>query len=68
LPDSSFLTDLTVKDSDVSIAGYSAAASSIIVALEGSDMFDQASFTGPVVKAPGNTGDRFSIDLKMGGK
>jgi general secretion pathway protein L len=68
LPDSSFLTDLTVKDSDVSIAGYSAAASSIIVALEGSVLFDQASFTGPVVKAPGNIGDRFAIDLKMGGK
>jgi general secretion pathway protein L len=68
LPDSSFLTDLAVKDSTVSISGYSAAASSIIVALEGSDMFDQASFTAPVVKVPGNAGDRFSIDLKMGGK
>jgi general secretion pathway protein L len=68
LPDSSFLTDFAVKDSNVSIAGYSAAASSIIVALEGSAMFDQASFTGPVVKAPGMTGDRFVIDLKMSGK
>jgi general secretion pathway protein L len=68
LPDSSFLTDLAVKDSNVTISGYSAAASSIIVSLEGSAMFDQASFTGPVVKAPGATGDRFAIDLKMGGK
>jgi general secretion pathway protein L len=68
LPDSSYLTDLAVKDSNVSISGYSAAASSIIVALEGSDMFDQASFTAPVVKVPGNAGDRFAIDLKMGGK
>jgi general secretion pathway protein L len=68
LPDSSFLTDFSIKDSTVSISGYSAAASSIIVALEGSDMFDQASFTAPVVKVPGNAGDRFSIDLKMGGK
>jgi general secretion pathway protein L len=68
LPDSSFLTDLVVKDSTVSISGYSAAASSIIVALEGSVMFDQASFTAPVVKVPGTTGDRFAIDLKMDGK
>jgi general secretion pathway protein L len=68
LPDSSFLTDLGIKDSNVSITGYSAAASSIIVALEGSDLFEQASFTGPVVKVPGNSGDRFAIDLKMGGK
>ena len=68
LPDSSFMTDLAVKDSTVSISGYSAAASSIIVALEGSDMFDQASFTAPVVKVPGNSGDRFAIDLKMDGK
>jgi general secretion pathway protein L len=68
LPDSSFLTDLAVKEETVSISGYSAAASSIIVALEGSDLFDQASFTAPVVKVPGNEGDRFAIDLKMGGK
>lgn len=68
LPDSSFLTDLAVRDSTVSISGYSAAASSLIVALEGSDMFDQASFTAPVVKVPGNTGDRFAIDLEMGAK
>ena len=68
LPDSSFLTDMAVKDGLVSISGYSAAASSIIVALEGSDMFDQASFTAPVVKVPGNDGDRFAIDLKMGGE
>ena len=68
LPDSSFLTDLSIKDSTVSISGYSAAASSIIVALEGSDMFDQASFTAPVVKVPGNAGDRFAIDLKMDAK
>jgi general secretion pathway protein L len=68
LPDSSFLTDMAVKDSTVSISGYSAAASSIIVALEGSQMFDQATFTAPVVKVPGSTGDRFAIDLKMDGK
>ena len=68
LPDSTFLTDVAVKDGIVSISGYSAAASSIIVALEGSGMFDQASFTAPVVKVPGATGDRFAIDLKMGGK
>jgi general secretion pathway protein L len=68
LPDSSFLTDLAVKDSSVSLAGYSAAASSVIVALEGSAMFDQASFTGPVVKVPGIAGDRFAIDLNMGDK
>lgn len=68
LPDSSFLTDLSIKDSTISISGYSDAASSIIVALEGSDMFDQASFTAPVVKVPGSSGDRFAIDLKIGVK
>lgn len=68
LPDSTFLTDVAVKDSTVSISGYSAAASSIVVALEGSDMFDQASFTAPVVKTPGSTGERFAIDLRIDGK
>ena len=67
LPDSAFLTDMSVKDKSVSIAGYSTDASSVIVALEGSDKFDGANFTAPVVKTPGMEGDRFAIDVKAGG-
>jgi general secretion pathway protein L len=68
LPDSTYLTEMTVKTDGVSIIGFSAAASAIIVALEGSGLFDQAAFAGPVVKAPGFSGDRFAIELKTGGK
>jgi general secretion pathway protein L len=68
LPDSTYLTEMTVKTDGVSIIGFSAAASAVIVALEGSSLFDQAAFAGPVVKAPGFSGDRFAIELKTGGK
>ena len=68
LPDSSYITDLAIKDNNVSITGHSAAASSIIVALENSDVFEQALFTAPVVKIPGNAGDRFVIGLTISGK
>ena len=68
LPDSTYITDMTVKTDGVSITGFSASASSIVVTLEGSPLFDQAAFAGPVVKVPGFDGDRFSIDLKLGGK
>jgi general secretion pathway protein L len=66
LPDSSFLTDLTITQDKVSIAGYTQSASAIIVAIEASSIFDEVSFTSPVVKVPGRTDDRFSIDLKIG--
>lgn len=68
LPDSSFLTDVTMIQDKVSIAGYTQSASSIIVALEASSIFDEVSFSSPVVKVPGRTDDRFSIDLKIGTK
>jgi general secretion pathway protein L len=68
LPDSSFLTDLTITPDKVSIAGYTQSATAIIVALEASSIFDEVTFTSPVVKVPGRTDDRFSIDLKIGSK
>jgi general secretion pathway protein L len=68
LPDSSFLTDLTITPEKISIAGYTQSATAIIVALEASSIFDEVTFTSPVVKVPGRTDDRFSIDLKIGSK
>jgi general secretion pathway protein L len=68
LPDTSFLTDLTITQNKVSIAGYSQSAAELIVLLEGSGIFDEVSFTAPVVKVPGKTDDRFYIDLKIGEK
>ena len=68
LPDSSYLTDMSVKDKAVSISGYSVAASSLIGVLEGSSLFEKAEFAGAVVKVPGFDGDRFSINLQLGGK
>lgn len=68
LPDSSYLTDMSVKDKVVSISGYSVAASSLIGVLEGSSLFEKAEFAGAVVKVPGFDGDRFSINLQLGGK
>lgn len=67
LPDSAYLTDMTVSDDVVTVVGFAAAASMVIVALEGSPMFDKAEFTAPVIRIPGQEGERFTVNLTMAG-
>jgi general secretion pathway protein L len=66
LPDSAYLTDLTVKGTEVSIAGYGVDAAHLVVSLEQSPLFSQASFTGPVTKAPGMDSERFEANFMVG--
>lgn len=65
LPDSAYLTDLTVRNGDASLIGFSGSASSIIAPIEGSPMFEGAEFTSPVVRTPGYDGERFEIKLRV---
>jgi general secretion pathway protein L len=67
LPDSAYLTDLSVEGSEVSISGYALQAAALLVALEQSPLFSKANFTGPVVKTPGLEGEHFEISLAAGG-
>ncbi len=67
LPDSAYLTDLEVKEQNVAISGYATEATALVVALEQSALFSNASFTAPVVKSPGQNGERFQISLETNG-
>jgi general secretion pathway protein L len=67
LPDSAYLTDLSVKGGDVSISGYAGQAAALVVALEQSPLFSKADITAPVIKTPGIEGERFQISLAAGG-
>jgi len=67
VPDSSYLTNLTVKAKVVEISGFSKASSELIPLIEGSDLFEAAQFASPVVKVPGFEGDRFTISFRQNG-
>ncbi|MGB8818478.1 MAG: PilN domain-containing protein [Rhizobiaceae bacterium] len=67
LPDSAYLTDLSVKGGEVSISGYAWQAAALVVALEQSPLFSKADFTAPVIKTPGIEGERFQLSLAAGG-
>ncbi|RWM12891.1 MAG: hypothetical protein EOR72_20460 [Mesorhizobium sp.] len=65
LPDSAYLTDLSIKDGSASLVGFGQSASAIIAPLEGSPMLKGAEFASPVVKIPGQDGERFDITLNV---
>lgn len=67
VPDTSYLTNLTIKDGSVEISGFSKASSELIPLIEDSDYFEGAKFLSPVVKVPGFEGDRFTIAFRQGG-
>lgn len=64
LPDGTFLTDLEIAGSHISMSGYSQAASSLIGSLQDSGAFSNVRFSSSVTKAVGYGGDRFSIIME----
>lgn len=68
LPDSAYLTDLEIKDGRAIISGYAKEAAALIVALEQSPVFQQASFNSPVIRAFDQDAERFQISLSVEGK
>lgn len=67
VPDSSHLTNLTMKGDRIEVSGFSKASSELIPLIEGSDLFEAVEFVSPVVKVPGFDGDRFTISLRWSG-
>lgn len=65
LPDSVYLTDLTVEGESATLVGFAGSASSIISPIEASPMFERAEFASPVLKVPGQDGERFDVKLKV---
>jgi general secretion pathway protein L len=65
LPDTAWLTDMTIARNVVRMSGFSKAAPAIIASLEGSPIFRDVEFTAPVVRAPGQQGQRFSLSMEV---
>ncbi|MCC2613767.1 PilN domain-containing protein [Neorhizobium sp. Rsf11] len=66
LPDDAWLTDVSVDGDTMTIIGFAAqSAASLIATLDASDLFSQPSFISPVVRIPGQAGERFEIRLRI---
>lgn len=66
LPDSAWLTDLSTKGDDLTITGFATSAAELIQPIDASPLFSAPEFTAPVVKVPGQDGERFTISAKIG--
>jgi general secretion pathway protein L len=66
LPDDSWLTDLSVDGSVIKMTGFARkSAASLVALLEKSKLFSEPSFLSPVVRVPGQSGERFEIQFRL---
>ena len=63
IPESAWLSSITVSDADVRIEGYADSASELITLLEGSPLFKEVAFLSTITKTRDGT-ERFRIGLK----
>ncbi|QPC90773.1 PilN domain-containing protein [Mesorhizobium sp. INR15] len=66
LPDSAWVTDLASKGNQITITGFAASAADLIQPIDASPLFSAPEFSSPVVRVPGQTGERFTITAKVG--
>ncbi|OWV82233.1 hypothetical protein ATY77_03075 [Rhizobium sp. R634] len=64
-PDGSWLTDLSLDHGILTISGFAQSAAGLIGPLEESALFSEPSFTSPIVRVPGQTGEHFEMRLKV---
>lgn len=65
LPDSSWLSVLKISEDKITASGYSRNAASLIEIIDGSTLFADAGFDGPVVAIPGKDIQRFAIQVRL---
>ncbi|WP_172724546.1 PilN domain-containing protein [Neorhizobium tomejilense] len=66
LPDNAWLTDIAIDGDMVTITGFAAqSAAALIATLDSSGLFSAANFISPVVRIPGQSGERFEIRLRV---
>jgi general secretion pathway protein L len=66
LPDNAWLTDIVIDGDAVTITGFAAeSAAALIATLDASGLFSAANFISPVVRIPGQSGERFEIRLRV---
>lgn len=64
LPDSVWLTDLSLRQKDLTISGFAQSAADLIAPIEAAPLFASPQFESPVTKVPGQDGERFTIAAK----
>lgn len=65
LPLSTYLTEITISDYTVQISGFSASATALIQAIEGSAFLHGAVLTAPVTRGQDTDKERFSIKASL---
>ncbi|QND46480.1 pilus assembly protein PilN (plasmid) [Rhizobium lusitanum] len=65
LPDSTWLTDMSIREDQVTIAGFSNSAADLIAILGASPLLSNPSFASQVLRTPGQEGERFSIQMRI---
>lgn len=66
LPDDVWITDLSVDGDEVRMAGFAAqSAASLIATLGSAAPFFDAEFISPVIRVPGQSGERFEIRTRV---
>ncbi|MGX5805652.1 PilN domain-containing protein [Bradyrhizobium sp. Arg314] len=65
LPDSAWVTDLSSKKGELAITGFASSAADLIQPIDASPLFSSPEFAAPVVKVPGQTGERFTITARI---
>lgn len=65
MPDTAWVSDLSIKGGKVRVSGFSQSAAGLIATLEASPLFASPTFGAPVVKAPDVDKERFSIDMEL---
>ncbi len=61
LPDDAFLTELQIGEREVVMSGYSSAPAALVPLIEGSRLFREAAFAGPVSFDRQEQRERFTL-------
>ncbi|KSV75903.1 hypothetical protein N185_15775 [Sinorhizobium sp. GW3] len=61
LPDTTYLTDLSLDGTAVTFSGFAQSAAQLISLVDQSNSFDRPILTGPVSRVPGRSGEQFQI-------
>lgn len=65
LPDNAWATDLSLKNNELTLTGFAGSAADLIQPIDASPLFSAPEFASPVVKVPGQTGERFTITARI---
>ena len=61
LPDSAWLTELKIEKAEIIISGFAQSSAVLLEAIEKAPAFEKVAFASSVMKAPGESSERFTI-------